>query len=488
MNQNTRTQTENTLHNSRQQSSVRQFLMVSLIPLLVILFVLLSASVSAQFRVNEIITDFNGYWKSESGAINPVKPDNSHNLLSFSYYGRRISTGVADTILQARGLSFISGDYRALPVQSISGAVTSNTKIGVGARYDGVVNGKGPTPLRNDMAYYLSDGAKGLDIGTCVANVPRGILNFGVSNIAVSALNDSIPDVVITQTADPSSTDIDRYEFTDINGARVGNAVDIVLSNIPSVGTWVADFYEASTNPMALTTGFTQTERGLRLWAADFSVFGINASNISQVAYFRIHLNGNSDVAFVAYNNRAINVNLVLPSELISFSVKAGKEHTAITWATASESNSSRFVVEKSENGSDFIAVATQPAQGNSNTIRAYSANVDAISGTSWFRLKMIDIDGRFTYSKVITLHAPAREISLNAYPNPATSSAMLNHPPATGTGSIVIYNLQGIALKSVKPTGTATRMDLTGLSAGNYQVVFRAKDQIHNTSLIVQR
>src|SRR5688500_18850853 len=141
MNQNSVTQTENSLELTAQQSSVRQYLMVSLIPLLVITLVLLSSSLIAQYRINEIVTDYNGFWKSESGAVNPVKPDNSHNLLSFSYYGRRISTGVADSVLQSRGLSFISGDYRALPVQSITGAVTSNTKIGVGEKYDGVTNG-----------------------------------------------------------------------------------------------------------------------------------------------------------------------------------------------------------------------------------------------------------------------------------------------------------------------------------------------------------
>src|SRR4029078_715436 len=61
-------------------------------------------------------------------------------------------------------------------------------------------------------------------------------------------------------------------------------------------------------NPLTLQAGFTQTDRPIRMWAADFSVFGINSSNINQIAYFKIRLNGNSDVAFVAYNNKTFNV------------------------------------------------------------------------------------------------------------------------------------------------------------------------------------
>ncbi|RYY27453.1 MAG: T9SS type A sorting domain-containing protein [Chitinophagaceae bacterium] len=486
MNQNSVTQSENSIVNV-PQSTVRQFLMASLIPLLVITLVLLSSSVFAQYSINEITTDYNGFWKSGSGAVNPVKPDNSHNLLSFSYYGRRISTGVADSILQAKGLSFISGDYRALPVQSITGSVTSNTKIGVGEKYDGVSNGRGVTAIPNDIPYYLSDGVKGLDIGTCVANLPRGILNFGVSNIALTALNDSIPDVIITQTADPSGSDIDRYEFTDINGNRVGNYVDIVLNNIPSVGTWVADFYEASTNPMQLQSGFTRTERGLRLWAADFSVFGINASNIAQVAYFRIHLNGNSDVAFVAYNNRAINVNLVLPTELISFAGKAKADNTLLNWATASESNTDRFVVERSSDGSSFVTVASLRAKGNSNRVQQYTTTVDAIGGKAYYRLKMVDVDGKFTYSKVITIQAPAKQASISAFPNPAGSFTMITHPQVTGEEVITVYNLQGIPVKQAKATAASTKLEISGLAAGSYQVVFQSKTFRQGTSIIIQ-
>ena len=102
-----------------------------------VVLVITPAMLKAQ-AVTEVITDYGGYWKSGSGAINPIKPDNSHNLIAFSYNGVRYSTGVNDHLLQTKGLPFVAGDFKALPVSSITGAINGNTKIGLGAMYDGV--------------------------------------------------------------------------------------------------------------------------------------------------------------------------------------------------------------------------------------------------------------------------------------------------------------------------------------------------------------
>src|SRR5450432_96659 len=100
-------------------------------------FLLLFAATAcfAQYNVTEVITDYGGYWKSSAASMNSIKPDNSHNLVSFSYNGSRYSTGVNDTLLVNQGQSFIAGDYRALPVTTV-GTVSSNTKIGLGYMYD----------------------------------------------------------------------------------------------------------------------------------------------------------------------------------------------------------------------------------------------------------------------------------------------------------------------------------------------------------------
>lgn len=274
-----------------------------------VLMFAISVKAGAQ-GVSEVITDYNGYWKTSTMAVNSVKPDNSQNLLSFSFNGTRYSTGVNDASLTAHGETFTPEVFRALPMQNFTGAVTSNTKIGLGAMADGVYNGTAGTPPVRDFGKYLNDGINGLDLGTGVANLPAGTMFLSVNNLNAGLIGDGVPDILVTQIADPSSK-YDRYEFTDINGNRVGNSLDIVLTNITPVGNWVADFFEASGSGI-LSSGFTQTQRAVRLWAADLSAFGINASNIGSIAYFKITLSGDSDLAFVAYNTTTINVSATL--------------------------------------------------------------------------------------------------------------------------------------------------------------------------------
>jgi hypothetical protein len=179
---------------------------------------------------------------------------------------------------------------------------------------DGVFNGAGPAPSRN-LGQYLNDGPNGLNLGTVVANLPSGTMFLSVSNLQAAHIGDGVPDILVTQVADPASS-FDRYAFTDVNGNMVGNYMDINLTNIIPVGNWVADFYEA-TGSTVLQAGFTQTQRAVRLWAADFSAFGINASNIGNISYFKIDLSGNSDIGFVAYNTTTVTVQqvLALPGE-----------------------------------------------------------------------------------------------------------------------------------------------------------------------------
>ncbi len=141
--------------NKQEQQSGRKKSM--LLALFILLFVV---NGSAQYNVTEIITDYNGYWKTSASSINAVKPDNSHNLLSFSYNGNRYSTGVNDLLLATKLQSFIPGDYRALPVHSINSTVNSNTKIGLGSMYDGIATGaSNPAPANIARSVLREDDA-----------------------------------------------------------------------------------------------------------------------------------------------------------------------------------------------------------------------------------------------------------------------------------------------------------------------------------------
>ena len=443
--------------------------------LLFSLLLLLFSAANSQ-GVSEIITDYNSYWKSSSAVVNPVKPDNSHNLLSFSYHGVRYSTGVNDALLQSHSESFVAGVYKALPVSQITSLPTSNTKIGLGAMYDGVANGASVPAPSNDMKKYLTDGINGLDLGTCVANLPAGNIFLPVYNIRKQAIGDSVPDLLITQIADPSASSLDRYSFTDVNGNTIGHTVDIVLNNLPVVGNWTADFYDANTS--VLTAGFTKTDRPIRLWTADFSSFGIDSNNIQNIAYFKIQLNGNSDVAFVAYNASAFNLNVgVLPSKFSSCSGKSVNQQTTLTWQTVTEELSDYFVVESGNDGASFTAVDTVKAAGTSNKQLTYSYNHASKTGKAYYRIKLVHKNGTILYSNIIVVdNKTMSQAKVSCYPNPASGIVYLQHTAATGneTGMIMYTNGTTVQQKHLATGSVQTSFDIAQLPAGTYLLVWK--------------
>lgn len=280
--------------------------------LLSLAFTFLAFLSKAQNNVIRVYTDFGGYWQSSTGSNSAIQPNNSHNLLAFRVGSTTYSTGVNDALLTTKGVTFTQQRFQALPVASVPTVNLNGSSnpivIGVGSQYGGGDGNVSPVPVTSDLNTYLTDGAQGLDLGTGIYNIPGGIeLKYSVSNIHASKIGDGIPDLVLTQIGvPPSSTVNDVYRFFDANGNTVGNSVSINVANIPVVAQIHMKFY-TPTNPPTYNSGL-YGDRDLRLVSYDFSAFGINASNIGNIAGFGQVLSGASDQAFVAYNASSVTI------------------------------------------------------------------------------------------------------------------------------------------------------------------------------------
>lgn len=268
--------------------------------LLVFLFAgLLENAAQTYGGATQIYTDFNGYWTTAAGADNPVQPDDSHHLLGFTWQGTVYSTGVDDGRLVSEGVPHSEQIYQAFPVRNIQ-PKSSGTYIGLAQLYDGVDGGISDPPpfaVPPNLSTFLTDGLQGLDYGTGVANIAAGNVIFDFSGIIdPSQISDGIPDVLVTQFADPSAT-LDEIFLTDENGIQIGNSLSINHTTIDILGQWSADFYVLNGNSAA----FTKSSRDLRLWVAELESFGINMGNYQDVRSLRYRLNGSSDLAFAAY-------------------------------------------------------------------------------------------------------------------------------------------------------------------------------------------
>jgi predicted esterase len=114
------------------------------------------------------------------------------------------------------------------------------------------------------------------------------------------------------------------------------------------------------------------------------------------------------------------------PVKLTFFTVKAARCAAVFNWQTAMEENSSHYDIETSADGRNFNKVATVTSRNNSSGA-VYSYQLDAATNNGWFRLKMVDRDGSFAYSKAQRYTPACEQLSVQVFPNPAQNKATVS-------------------------------------------------------------
>lgn len=134
----------------------------------------------------------------------------------------------------------------------------------------------------------------------------------------------------------------------------------------------------------------------------------------------------------------------VLPVTLVSFNAKAGVEGIQLKWTTTNEHDFDRFVIEKSANPAKGFAEIESVKGGNSSYLFTDKAG---IKGINYYRLKMIDLDGSYAYSKITNAYLEFGAEEYVVYPNPsADRSFYLNKN--FKLGNYRIYTLNGKEVK----------------------------------------
>ena len=447
-----------------------------------VLFCALAAMGSAKAQssanyVTEVVTDFGGYWRSGTGidanvAVSAIKPNNSHLMLAFTFNGTRYATGVNNSLLDANGLGYTIAPFQGLAPVGPAVSMTGNTKIALGQLYDGVINGPSSPPPANGYATYLTDGTQGLNLGTGVANLTAGTFSFALNPVKSAAIGDGVPDVLVSQIASPGAND--QYRFVDASGSVVGNSITVAMASVAAVGNWTADFYEASMTPMTLGSGFVAGDRALRLWAADFSTFGIVPADYTRIARFQLVLGGDSDPAFVAYNTTSSSASPStgpLPMVLTDFAGAADGPAALLTWQTASEQNSHAFVIEASADGRAFEVVGEVAAAGSSNRLRSYQfRHATTRPGLRYYRLHLLDTDGSGRYSAVVAVRTGAAAVAV--FPSVFDQHLTLRLPAASTT-TLTLLAADGRPVFQRTLSGTVAQdlalTEAAGLAPGLY-------------------
>lgn len=185
-----------------------------------------------------------------------------------------------------------------------------------------------------------------------------------------------------------------------------------------------------------------------------------------------------------------------LPVEWLSFTAKADKGAVTLDWTTASEENHSHFEVEVSGNPLKGFEQTgrVESKVGNSKSATSYQFkySLGAVNGIRYFRLKQVDFDNRFEYSKFIAAEIRgAGAVKVNVAPNPISDASLLNITvEEAGSMNIILFNTDASAIYS-------KRLELEAgvhqvplhfyhqISAGVYILVTEFKGKIERQKLI---
>jgi hypothetical protein len=168
----------------------------------------------------------------------------------------------------------------------------------------------------------------------------------------------------------------------------------------------------------------------------------------------------------------------VLPLRLLDFNGSMNaQQQSELKWQTANENNTKHFEVEWRTDRTAYSKIGTVQAAGNSTTDKYYNfLHTTPAAGNNYYRLKMLDIDGRFTYSPIVKTGL-TKVNKLNVHPNPVSST--LNITAAVEKDEMVYFKIVGPDGKTVaaqyrllQKGSNAFSWDVSFFAAGNYFLV----------------
>jgi Zn-dependent metalloprotease len=178
-----------------------------------------------------------------------------------------------------------------------------------------------------------------------------------------------------------------------------------------------------------------------------------------------------------------------LPVTLVKFEGEHTSEGNLLLWETSSEVSNDHFVVERSRDARKFDEIAKVSGVGTSAVRNAYSfTDSHYDKGLNYYRLKQVDTDGSFAYSRMIAIESAGMK-EMKYFPNPVQSLLSIELPdPNMLQCNVKVFNSAGqcvVAKERVKTSKGKMSLDLAKLPAGVYQIVVSDDLSKYNFSVV---
>lgn len=197
--------------------------------------------------------------------------------------------------------------------------------------------------------------------------------------------------------------------------------------------------------------------------------------------------NGGLDVSLFVFpylSNTPDGCGIVLPVSILNFGGFIKDNVVYLNWSTAMENNNKGFYVERSKDAQNFSNIGFVAGTGNSTQIKQYTFRdisvKDMHATTTYYRLKQVDMDGKYSYSKVLALNLK-NLVQWRLYPNPVKDMAIvelnLSSPSAV---TVRVFAQDGRVVtnadKGILPAGTQqVFINMQSLAKGAYTIRVKA-------------
>ncbi len=239
-------------------------------------------------------------------------------------------------------------------------------------------------------------------------------------------------------------------------------------------------------------TGGTYTVTGRFFGAGETLTFETTPLDSSQTATIVTSRIGGTETC-IESTEQPLVVNSALPVNLTDFKGYKSQKSIVLSWTTATEIDFSHFEIERSADGISYQTIGKKQGTGMLSGPNYYSyTDQSPLQGNNFYRLKMVDLDGRFEMSKVILLKNNGAGIMVNALrPNPFVNevniSAVLKERSEI---SVVLTDAAGRTLRNYSQAGVAGLNELSlrnlgMLPAGTYYINVVAGKEILRYKLL---
>ncbi len=181
-----------------------------------------------------------------------------------------------------------------------------------------------------------------------------------------------------------------------------------------------------------------------------------------------------------------------LPIELTSFDVFVLNNNVVLEWSTAIEKNNAYFVIERSKDAVNFEYVGKVNGSGSTSEKKNYSfIDYSPYNGITYYRLKQVDYDGSFEYTKFKVISYNSEQDEITIVPNPASDYVKINFIcNESKKQTLNIYNNKANLVKSMELNCEAgfnsKEINLSGYEKGLYFISIFSDDKVYKSKLVI--